>query len=103
MRYIVSRSHIDVNMRYIVSRSHIDVNMRYIVHRSLLNDYIKAKASFPDETIISDVLDALLLSRKALQRDPAQLVPQLFGRLPDTQVSHLYNIMTAGNTDLCLK
>ncbi|KAH3895830.1 hypothetical protein DPMN_019997 [Dreissena polymorpha] len=53
---------------------------------SLLDDFTAAKAAFPGEPLIKCILEALLLSRKSLQTDPFQFVPQLLGRLEDNEV-----------------
>ncbi|KAH3895797.1 hypothetical protein DPMN_019963 [Dreissena polymorpha] len=54
---------------------------------ALLDDFTAAKAAFPGEPLIKCILEALLLSRKGLQTDPAQFVPQLLGRLKDNETT----------------
>ncbi|KAH3896476.1 hypothetical protein DPMN_020653 [Dreissena polymorpha] len=50
------------------------------------NDNFTAnKAAFPGEPLIKCILEAYLLSRKELQTDPVQFVPQLLGRLEDNE------------------
>lgn len=65
--------------------------------RVLLEDYINARESFPDDILIENILEALLLSRRGLQNDPWQFIPQLLGRLKETkvQISVLVNVAFA--------
>ncbi|KAH3788224.1 hypothetical protein DPMN_166359 [Dreissena polymorpha] len=52
---------------------------------ALLDDFTAVKAAFPGEPLIKCILEALLLSRKGLQTDPVQFVPQLLGRIEDNE------------------
>ncbi|WAR22531.1 NWD1-like protein [Mya arenaria] len=51
---------------------------------NFLDDYIAATSRFPDDELLQEVLQALLLSRKGMQTDQVQFVPQLLGRLADS-------------------
>ncbi|KAH3879253.1 hypothetical protein DPMN_003156 [Dreissena polymorpha] len=53
--------------------------------RALLDDFTAAKAAFPGKPLIKCILEALLLSRKGLQMDPVQFMPQLLWRLEDNE------------------
>ncbi|KAH3879652.1 hypothetical protein DPMN_003558 [Dreissena polymorpha] len=53
--------------------------------RALLDDFTAAKAAFPGNPLIKCILEALLFSRKGLQMDPVQFMPQLLGRLEDNE------------------
>ena len=55
-----------------------------------MDDYTVATEAFPDDTLLKLLLEALLLSRKGLELDAGQFVPQLLGRLTDTEVSDLF-------------
>ncbi|KAH3862289.1 hypothetical protein DPMN_025255 [Dreissena polymorpha] len=49
------------------------------------DDFTAAKAAFQGDSLLKNILEALLLSRTGLQTDPVQFVPQLLGRLEDNE------------------
>lgn len=66
-----------------------DIMMRNCFCRPLLEDYVSAREAFPNDQLLENVLEALLISRKGLHTDPGQYVPQLLGRLTESDVSEI--------------
>ncbi|KAH3785932.1 hypothetical protein DPMN_164028, partial [Dreissena polymorpha] len=78
--------HVDLLKKECLANVHFCVaKLHALPVEALLDDFTAAKAAFPGDSLIKNILEALLLSRKGLQTDPVQFVPQLLGRLEDTE------------------
>lgn len=58
--------------------------------REVLDDYLLACETFPQDEAILTITEALQLSQDALSYDPDQLPSQLIGRLPDVPVNKYF-------------
>ncbi|XP_052228567.1 uncharacterized protein LOC127842844 [Dreissena polymorpha] len=80
--------HVDLLKKECLANVHFCVaKLHALPVEALLDDFTAAKAAFPGDLLIRGVLEALLLSRKGLQTDPDQFVPQLHGRLEDSETT----------------
>ncbi|XP_052281860.1 NACHT domain- and WD repeat-containing protein 1-like [Dreissena polymorpha] len=80
--------HVDLLKKECLANVHFCVaKLHALPVEALLDDFTAAKAAFPGDSLIKNILEALLLSRKGLQTDPVQFVPQLLGRLEDNEAT----------------
>ncbi|XP_052268845.1 NACHT domain- and WD repeat-containing protein 1-like [Dreissena polymorpha] len=78
--------HVDLLKKECLANVHFCVaKLHALPVEALLDDFTAAKAAFQGDSLLKNILEALLLSRTGLQTDPVQFVPQLLGRLEDNE------------------
>ena len=60
--------------------------------RQVIEDLKSAANVFTIDKLITMILEAIILSQKALMQDPRQLGSQMIGRLENNEVSRLLKI-----------